>query len=149
MKSNNMLANSYTTPWTVRVYDALPGNPLSIGIGFTICLLLVFFVGKSLFGGANNSNPDEFRVALTQILITSYSASAYAYLLMTARKTTQDLSPVAQHLPQWQTVVDRAGKHPWWVLSLVGALSYLLLGVPVTNATTLGAVSPWDWRAWN
>jgi len=144
-----MLAKSYTTPWTLRVYDALPGNPLWIGIGFTIGLLFLFFVGRGLVGGASNSNPDELRVALIQILMTTYSASAYAYLLMTARKSTHDLAPVAGHLPQWQTIVDRAGKHPWWILLLVGALSYLLIGVAVTNATTPAPVNPWDWRSWN
>ena len=149
MTSNNMLAKSYTTPWTLRIYDALPGNPLWIGVGFTIGLLLVFFVGRGLAGGASDSNPDELRVAVIQILMTTYSASAYAYLLMTARKSTRDLSPVAGHLPQWQTVVDRAGKHTWWVLPLVGAASYLILGVATTNATTPAPVNPWDWHSWN
>ena len=78
-------AKSYTTPWTLRAYDALPGNPLWIGIGFTISLLLVFFIGRGLFAGANDSTPDDLRVAIIQILMTAYSASAYAYLLMTAR----------------------------------------------------------------
>lgn len=143
------LAKSYATPWTLRVYDALPGDPLQIGIGFTFGLLLVFLVGRSLVVGADNSTPDDLRIALTQILMTSYSASAYAYLLMTARKTTHDLSPVAGHIAGWQTIVDRAGRHPWWILPLVGASSYLALGVAVTDVTTPEPVNPWDWRGWN
>lgn len=143
------MAKRYTTPWTLRAFDALPGNALWIGIGFTIALLLVFFVGRSLFDGAKSSTPDDLRVAITQILITTYSATAYAYLLMSARKTTLELSPVARHVPQWQTIADRAGKHQWWVLLLVGAGSYLILGVAVTNATTPEPVNPWDWREWS
>ena len=149
---NNNTANvprSYTTPLTLRVYDALPGNPIWIGIGFAIGLLLLFFVGRVLVEGGDNSTPDELRVAIIHILLTAYSASAYAYLLMTARKTTHDLSLVARHAPQWQTIVDRAGKHSRWILLLVGAASYLVVGVAVTNATTPAPVNPWDWQDWN
>jgi hypothetical protein len=150
MNSNiTTLAKSYTTPWTLRAYDALPGNPFWIGIGFTIGLLLVFFVGRFLVEGTNNSTPDDLRVAIIHILQTAYSASAYAYLLMTARKTTHDLSPVARHAPQWQTIVDSAGKHSWWVLLLVGAATYLVFGVISTNVTTPEPVNPWDWQGWS
>ena len=136
MNSNTTaLAKSYTTPWTLRAYDALPGNPIWIGIAFTIGLLLIFFVGRALVDGAEHSTPDDLRVAITQILMTAYSASAYAYLLMSARRTTHDLSPVARNVPHWQTIVDRAGKHPRWILLLVGAASFLIVGVAVTNAT--------------
>jgi len=149
MNSNTTtLGKPYRTPWTLRAYDALPGNPLWIGIGFTIGLLLVFFIGRILTEGAYNSTSDELRVAITQILITTYSASAYAYLLMTARKTTHDLTPVARHIPQWQSIVDRAGTHPRWVLLLIGAASYLIFGVAATNATTPEPTNPWDWQMW-
>jgi len=143
------LARSYTTPWILRIYDALPGNPVSIGIVFTISLLLIFFGGRALVDGASDSTSDDLRVAVTQILIVAYSTSAYAYLLMTARKTTHNLSPVARYSPNWQTTVDRAAKHPRWILILVGASSFLLIGVVVTNATTPEPVNPWDWRGWN
>ncbi|MGI9235417.1 MAG: hypothetical protein ACR2RD_17425 [Woeseiaceae bacterium] len=146
---DSRLANSYVTPWTVRVYDMLPGNPFYIGIGFTIGLLLIFFVGRAIVGPGNTSTPDDLRVAITQILITTCVASAYVFLLTTARKTTQELSPVIQHAPGWQTTVDRAGKHPWWLLLLVGAASYLILGVLVTNATTPEPTDPWNWQTWN
>jgi hypothetical protein len=68
--SASKLANAYTTPWTLRVYEALPGNPFWVGIGFTGALL-------------------------------------------------------------------------------VGAASYLIIGVAVTNVTTPVPANPWDWRAWN
>ena len=137
----NALPSSYKSPWTLRVYDSLPGHPFWIGIALTIVLIVVFFVGRIIVDGASNSTPDDLRVAITQILIVAYSASAYAYLLITARKTTNDLSPVARDQPGWQTVLDRAGKHPWWVLLLVGASSFLLIGVTVTNATTPAPVN--------
>lgn len=149
MSNKNRLTGSYVTPWTVRAYDALPGNPFYIGIGFTLGLLLVFFIGRAIAGDGNNSTTSDLRVAITQILITSYVASAYVYLLKTARKTTQDLSPVVQHTSEWQTTLERAGKHPWWLLLLVGAASYLILGVSVTNATTSSLIDPWEWQSWN
>lgn len=150
MSSNSTtLSRSYTTPWTLRAYDALPGNPLWIGIGFMIGLLLVFFIGRSFVDGADNATSDEFRVAITQILLTAYSASAYAYLLTTARKTTHDLSPVARHTPNWRTTVERVGRHPRWILLLVGAASFLIVGISVTNVTTLAPANPWEWQTWS
>lgn len=140
---------SYTTPWTLRVYEAIPGSIISKGIGFTIILLLIYFAGRVFFDGGNNSTPDDLRVAVTQILITTYSATAYAYLLMTGRRTTRELTPVAQHIPQWQAIKERAGKHPWWILFLVGMASVLIVGVPITNATTPAPVDPWAWKNWN
>ena len=149
MNSNNTWARSYTTPWMLRAYDVLPGNPIWIGIVFTIGLLILFFVGRTLVDGAEDSTPDNLRVAVTQILMTAYSASAYAYLLMTARRTTHELSPVAQYVPHWQAIVDRAGKPPRWILLLVGAASFLIIGVTVTNATTPEPDNPWVWQTWN
>lgn len=142
------LVRSYKSPWTVKAYNLLPGNPIAVGMAITVCLLVVFFVGRFLVDGARNSTPDDLRIAVTQILITAYSASAYAYLLMTASKTTRDLSPIAGHLPGWQTIVARAGKHLWWALPLVGAANFLIVGVTVTNLTTPEPTNPWHWRGW-
>ena len=64
--SASTLAGSYVRPWTMRAYDALPGNPMWIGIVFTICLLSIFFVGRVLVvDGANNPAPNDLRVAVT------------------------------------------------------------------------------------
>ena len=52
------------------------------------------------------STPDDLRIAVTQILITAYSAAAYAYLLMSAQKTTRDLSSAAGDLPNYDFFVD-------------------------------------------
>lgn len=93
MAHGGHLAKSYTTPWTVRAYDALSGNPISIGGGIALGLLVAFFVGLVVAGNSGSSTPDELRVAATQILITAYCATAYAYLLKTAHRTTRDLSP--------------------------------------------------------
>jgi hypothetical protein len=143
------LAKSYTAPWTLRAYDALPGSPIWTGAVFAIGLLAAFFIGRAIFGGADNSEPGELRIAITQILITAFCATAYAYILMTARRTTREMSLVIPNLPNQQAVVDRAGKHSKWVLPLVGVASYLIIGIGVTNATTPAPTSPWDWQGWN
>jgi hypothetical protein len=119
------------------------------GIVLTLGLLGLFFIGRELTGGAANPSPDDLRIALTQILMTGYSASAYAYVLTTARRTTQELAPVAQHLPHWQASLAQAARHPWWLLPLIGAANFLLIGVAATNATTPAPENPWAWQGWN
>jgi hypothetical protein len=143
------MKNAYTSPWTFRVYDALPGNPLLIGIGFTVGLVLLFFIGRFALGVDIGSDPNDLRVALTQILMTTYFASAYAGLLSTARRTTNDLSPVGRQSAGWASVVDRAGKHRRGVLPIIGVVSFLIIGVGVTNATTPAPTNPWDPELWN
>ena len=142
------LAKSYTTPWTLRAYDALPGKPFSIGTVLAVGLLVAFFIGRAILGNSDNAVPDELRVAVTQILITAYCATAYAYVLMMARRTTHELSLAIPDLPDRQTIVDRAGKHSKWVLPLVGVASYLIIGIGVTNATTPEPENPWNWQGW-
>jgi hypothetical protein len=140
---------SYTTPWTLRVYDALPGTPLRTGVVFTFFLVAIYLIGRALTGGTANSPPADLRIAITQILITAYSASAYAGVLVTARRATEELAPVVRHLPQWPATLARVTRHPWWLLPLVGAANFLLVGVPATNATTPAPVNPWAWQTWN
>ncbi|MDJ0793838.1 MAG: hypothetical protein QNI98_06280 [Woeseiaceae bacterium] len=146
--NTSALASSYKSPLMLRIFDSLPGNPVSIGIAFTAILLILFLSGRTFFDTAGNSAPDDLRIAITQILIMVYSGTAYAYVLMAARKSTHALSPVAQDLPDWPAIVDRAGKHPWWILLLIGAANYLVIGVVVTNATTVEPENPWAWQTW-
>lgn len=150
MSSNTPnLTKSYKTPWTLSAFKALPGNPVSIGVVFTVALLIVFFAGRLLADGGSNASPDDLRIAITQILITGYSATAYAYLLMSAQKSTRDLSSAVKDLPNSELYEARVGKHPWWLILLIGASSFLIIGISVTNVTTLDSVSPWAWQAWN
>ena len=145
----SVTASSYTTPWTLSVYEALPGNAVWVGVFLTLGLLGIFFTGRVTIGDAARSTPEDLRIAVTQILMTAYSASAYAYVLMAARRTTRELAPVANHQPLWQASLERAGKHPRWLLPLVGAANFLLVGISVTNATTTAPTDPWAWQNWN
>ena len=140
---------SYKTPWTLSAFNALPGNPVSIGVLFTIALLVVFFAGRMLANFSVDSAPGDLRIAVTQILITAYSATAYAYLLISTQKTTRDLSPAASEISDYEFFVDQAGKHPWWLLPLLGVSAYLLIGIPVTHATTPHPTDPWAWQTWS
>ena len=69
------LKKSYRAPWTLSAFNALPGNPVSIGVLFTIALLIVFFAGRALANFGGDSAPGDLRIAVTQILITAYSAT--------------------------------------------------------------------------
>ncbi len=134
---------------TLRLYEALPGNPVWIGGGFLTGLLLLYFVGSLFWERATETSSDDLRVTITQLLLTAYVASAYAFLLMTARKATDDLAPVARHAPEWQTIVDRVGTHRGWVLLFVGAVSSLVIGVGATNMTTPEEVRTWHLQSWS
>jgi len=140
------MARSYKTPLTLRVFDALPGGPVWIGLGFAIALLAVFFIGRSFFDLGDRTGPNDARIAIIHLLQMAYGATAYAYLLVTARTTTRELAPVAGNLPDWQLIVDRAGRHRLTVLILVGLVSVVTIGVLVTEGTTEAETNPWDWR---
>jgi hypothetical protein len=140
---------SYVTPWTARVYDALPGNPLWIGLTFSAGLLTFLFIGRWLTDGGVGSSPGNLRIAAIHVLQATYGASAYVYALMTARQTTRDLAPVAGGNPQWQTIVQRAGTHSRWTLISVGLFFALVIGISVTNGTTSIGTDPWDWHSYS
>jgi len=141
--------SAHTTPWTLRAYDALPGGPLWIGIVSTVALSLLFLIGRTLVGNDLSSDPNDCRIALTQILITTYWASAYAYLLSSVRTTIGDLSPVGRHAADWQSIVERAGKYRRGLLPFIGVASFLIIGVSVTNITTPATTDPWDLQLWS
>lgn len=142
------MGRTYTTPWTLRAYDALPGSVVWIGVGSTAVLTLLFFIGRAALGIDIRSEPNDLRVALTQILMTTYFASAYVYLLSSARKTTHDLSAAGQRSDEWTSAVERVGKHRRGVLPILGLASYLIIGVGVTNATTPAPTNPWGLELW-
>jgi hypothetical protein len=109
----------------------------------------MYFVGSFFVEGATETSSDDLRVTITQLILTAYVASAYAFLLMTARKVTDDLAPVAHHAPEWQTIVDRVGMHRGWVLLFVGAVGSLVIGVGATNMTTPVEDGTWHWQSWS
>ncbi len=111
--------------------------------------MLLFFIGRFALGYDIGSDPNDLRVAITQILMMTYFASAYVGLLATARRTTHDLSPVGQEGDDWSSAIDRAGKHRRGVLPILGIVSYLIIGVGVTNLTTPAPTNPWDVTGWN
>ena len=137
---------SASTPWTLRVYESLPGTALSIGIVFAIVLLLAFFLGRAAIG-SEGAAPGDLRIAVTQILMTAYAATAYAYVLLTARTTTAEFVASIETLPDREEVVATAGTYARGLMPLVGAVNFLVLGVGITNATTPG--SAWDWQTWS
>jgi hypothetical protein len=120
-----------------------------MGAVFAIVLLTAFLVGRAIFDGAENSVSGELRVAITQILITVFCATAYVFVLVIARRTTRELSLAIPDLPNRHAIVDRAGKYSKWVLPLIGAASYLTIGIGVTNATTPEPTNPWYWQGWS
>lgn len=104
----------------------------------------MFVIGRVLSDAGANSTPGDFRLAIIHILLTAYTASAYAYLLTATIRTAHDLAPIVEHAPQGQSILDRVGKHLWWGLVLAGVFG-VLIDVYATNATTIGS-DPWDWR---
>lgn len=82
-------------------------------------LLAVFITGRLFFDVDGRHDPNDFRIAIIHILQMTYGATAYAYLLMSARTTTEALAPVAGHLPHWNEMLHRAGKHRSVVLVLI------------------------------
>ncbi|MDJ0759473.1 MAG: hypothetical protein QNJ19_08735 [Woeseiaceae bacterium] len=148
---NNSADTSATLPTsslTLRVYESLPGNPMKIGIGLAILLLLIYWTGRVLFDGAGNSSFEDVFVAVTQLLVLAYCVSAYAYLLKSVRETVSALSPAAPDETAWQAASELIGRHSGWLLVIFGLVNYLVIGVFVTNITTPDPVNPWDWRSW-
>lgn len=143
------MTGTYTTPWTLRAYNALPGSPVWIGVGLTLVLVILFFVGRVLTGNEFDANPGDLRIALTQILMMTYFASAYVGLLSTARRTAQELAPPGQPDADWSSIADLVGTHRRGLLPLLAIVSYLAIGVGVTNMTTPPPTDPWDPGQWN
>jgi hypothetical protein len=138
---------SYVSPYTLRVFNSLPGNPASISATLALLLLMVFFGGRTLFDGGAGSTAGDLRIALIHILLTAYSVFAYTYLLTAIGKAAHDLAPVVDHSPRWQEIADRVGTYNRWGLvftAFIGILIYLY----ATEITTMDA-DPWVWGQTN
>jgi hypothetical protein len=56
---------------------------------------------------------------------------------------------VADQLPQWPAHCALVTRYAPWLLPLVGAANFLLIGIPVTTATTPPPTQAWAWQTWN
>ncbi|MCZ6890376.1 MAG: hypothetical protein O7H39_17950, partial [Gammaproteobacteria bacterium] len=135
---------SYVTPWTSKAYDALPGSPIRIAIGFAIALLAAFFAGRALVDGPMDPDPRNLRVAIVLILLTAYASFAFAYLATVARRSVRGLAPAVGQTQPWQTIADRVGTYPWWALMLAG-IAGILAYIPIT-ASTAPEEGRWIWQ---
>jgi hypothetical protein len=140
-------ARPYVTPQTLQVFNRLPGNPASIGAGFALLLLLLFFGGRTLVDGGAGSSAGDLRLALIHILLTAYSVFAYTYLLNATNKAAHELAPVLDDSLQWQVIMNSVGTYRRWGLAFsacVGILIYLY----ATEITTRDS-DPWAWQQTN
>jgi len=143
---NDSVLTLSITPWTIRVYNWLPGNPAGIGISVATILLLTFLLTRFLVNDPSSTSGD-FRLALIHILLTAFVPSAYAYLLSVTRKVALEMGPVFEHEVKSQVILVEIGKHTWWKL-LLAALVGILVNVYATTVTTVGS-DPWVWQEQN
>ncbi|MCZ6708947.1 MAG: hypothetical protein O7B25_01135 [Gammaproteobacteria bacterium] len=78
--------------------------------------------------------------------MAGYSASMYAYLLTSAKKSAHELATAIEPELNGQVLVDRAGTHPWWAL-LLAAIAINAFAATITIQSTAGLIHPWDWQA--
>ncbi len=142
---NNKIDDSkaLTTPWTLKVFNSIPGNPTIIGLGFVVTLFTVFFAGRYVASANSESTPADFRLTIVHLLLTAYSAFAYIYLLSSAKKAARDLAPTDRRNTLAAHSVDHAGTHHWWALVLAGVVG-ILVQTYFTVATTTDS-EPWNW----
>ena len=134
------------TPLTVRVYNWLPGNPASIGIGAAIILLSTFLFARFFIDDPGTTTGD-FRLSLIHILLTAFVPSAYVYLVSVTKEVALALEPVFGHEAENQRVLSEVGKYIWWKL-LLAALVGVLVNLYATTVTTVGS-DPWVWQEQN
>ncbi|MDH3640648.1 MAG: hypothetical protein OES38_01025 [Gammaproteobacteria bacterium] len=90
----------------------------------------------------------DVRISIIHILLTTYSASIYAYLLSTVRASAHNLAPVVTRTPQTQVILDQIGTHLWWALLLAAAVATGLFSL-ITIETSPDMANPWAWEALN
>jgi hypothetical protein len=135
---------TYSTPWALRIFDRLPGNPLQIGICLVATLLLAFLAGRIFLELGPQSAPGDFRLAVIHILLAGYSVSAYVYLLKIARRVGHELAPAISQDRDLQALLGQVGRHVWWGVLPAGLAGMVFL-IYATILTTTGS-DPWDWR---
>ena len=134
------------TPWTVRVYNWLPGNSVLIGICIAIILLFTFLLSRFLVEDLNTTSGD-FRLSLIHIMLTAFVPSAYVYLLSVSKEVALEMQPVFGIDTKSQKILAGIGKHTWWKL-LLAALVGVLINIYATTITTVGS-NPWVWQEQN
>ena len=137
-------SQTYSTPWALRVFNVLPGNPLQIGVCMVVFLLLIFLAGRYILDAGSSSTPADLRLTIIHILLAGYSVSAYAYLLLVASKVGYELAPAAKQDRELQSIVEQVGRHVWWGILLAG-IAGVIVDIYATNLTTTGS-NPWDWK---
>ena len=122
------------TPLTFRLMDTLPGNPWAIGLIFTLGLLLLFVVGRWWIANPETFVASDFRIAMFHILQVGYAAAAYSYALISARRTTRELTSVVGTSPAWQTALSTVGTHTRWKIIAVGLAFCLVFGITMQQS---------------
>jgi len=143
MDQKRVSGQKYSTPWALRIFNLIPGNPLQIGICLVTGILLVFLAGRYLLDAGPRSTPADFRLTIIHILLAGYSVSVYAYLLQVARRVGHELAPAAKQDKELQSIVEQVGRHIWWGILLAG-FAAVIVDIYATNLTTTGS-DPWDW----
>ena len=136
-------ARHYVIPYTMRIFNALPGSAVAKGLGFAMVLLLLFFGGRVATDGGVNSTAGDLRLALIHISLTAYAVFAYVYLQNTTNEVLRDLAPTIGQTPQWQRIVAQVGTYHRGGL-IVAAILGLLIYAYATEITTVDS-DPWQW----
>jgi len=140
LKNYSGTFTSMQRPLTLRLFNRLPGRPLTLGAVLLATLFSTFFVGRYVSAGDTLSNSGDYSLTIIHMLLTAYSVCAYLYLLKATERAASELQAV---LTQQSVEIERVGKHYWWALVLAG-----MLGIAVqtyfTVVTTVDS-DPWDW----
>ena len=133
-----------STPWTLRVYGALPFAPVLSGAAFALILIAVL-LGSEIALGRLTASPSNLRLAIVHCLIVAYLPTAYVYLILRSRRTVSDLRPALDcSEADLVELANRVGRYAWWTLASAGTVG-VLLGLGTTIATTPAGIDAWRW----
>lgn len=86
------------TPWTVRVFEAVPIAPVWVGIALAGILIGGFLSSLAALGRlpdlARAGDYRDIRIGIVMCLWVSYLPTAYVYVLSGARRTLATLTPL-------------------------------------------------------